>query len=78
MLYFYILQLKLLVMKRLILVLATALFTLSSYSCRQEAGGTSNPSQQDDPRNTTTQDTSEVGDPMEEVREESGGTSTGM
>ncbi len=64
-------------MKRFFLILATAAITLSSYSCRQESGGTANPSQQDDPRNTTTQDTSEVGDPMEEVREESGDRSTG-
>lgn len=65
-------------MKRVILVLATVVFTFSSYSCRQEAGGSSNPSQQDDPRNTTTQDTSEVDDPMEEVREESGDTPMGF
>lgn len=65
-------------MKRLMLVLAIAVISLSSYSCRQEAGGTSNPSQQDDPRNTTTQDTSEVGDLMDEVREESGDTPMGF
>lgn len=65
-------------MKRLMLVLAIAVLSLSSYSCRQESGGTSNPSQQDDPRNTTTQDTSEVGDPMDEVREESGDTPMGF
>ena len=54
-------------------------FTISAYSCRDTTGGSQNPASEVDRRtNDMDHDTMDVGDPMQEVQEESGNGSRGQ
>lgn len=59
-------------MKRVILMLMVAIFSLSVYSCRETTVDSNSAPELNDRRNGIDQDTMEVNDPMQEVREESG------
>lgn len=61
-------------MKRVLMMGMVILFTFSAYSCRDTTGGSQNPASEANDRRTNDMDhdTMDVGDPMQEVRDESG------